>query len=142
MYFSGTIPSMLICMITSVAIKRHTEKSIAAFRIAPSIPTQLLNLCSLIARRTPKSVSSATAISKIRMNELLDNKIKIFSIILIVLSLIFLQNKKDPLRSRSDFHIRLQQNKSSFPLFIFLLILFLISNHVMLLYFQIWLMQL
>ena len=77
MYCSGIMPTILICVISSVAIKRHTEKSIAALRIAPSMPTQLLNLCSLIARRTPRSVSSVTAISRIRMNELLDNKNKI-----------------------------------------------------------------
>ena len=71
-------------LITSVAIRKHTDKSIPAFRIAPSIPTQLLNLCSLIALSTPSIVSKATAISKIFTNELLDSNVIILSIISIL----------------------------------------------------------
>ena len=41
----------------------------ATLRIAPSMPTQELNLCSLIARSTPSIVSNATAINKISKNE-------------------------------------------------------------------------
>ena len=63
------IKSILMCMIMSTSISKPTLSSIAAFLIAPSIPTQELNLCSLIARSTPKIVSNTTAINKISKNE-------------------------------------------------------------------------
>lgn len=67
--------------ITSTAISRHTDSSMADLRIAPSMPTQELNLCSLIARSTPRIVSSVTAISKMRKNELPASNIIILFII-------------------------------------------------------------
>ena len=65
---------------------KHTENNIAAFLIAPSIPTHELNLCSLIARSAPSIESNDTQISNALKSILLLNRIIISFIILIVLS--------------------------------------------------------
>ena len=85
-YCSGTKLNTLIFMITSIDISKHTENNIAAFLIAPSIPTHELNLCSLIARSAPSIESNDTQISNALKSILLLNRIIISFIILIVLS--------------------------------------------------------
>ena len=56
-----TIKRKSIFTIKSINTRTITQNNIATFLIAPSIPTQLLKRCSLIALNTPNIVSMRTA---------------------------------------------------------------------------------